>query len=134
MIDGIPRNLGVGSSSPTKPPLSEKDQALHKTAQDLEGLFVQQLFKAMRETVPEGEGIVSGGAGEDIFTGLLDEHLAAETPRHWESGVAAALYRQLRGLQGSAGTEAAAPAPSAPPAPLVPAPASRPTNTRTSAI
>jgi peptidoglycan hydrolase FlgJ len=119
MIDGISRSLPVGSASPAKPPLNVKDQALHKTAQDLEGLFVQQLFKAMRETVPEGEGIVSGGAGEDIFTGLLDEHLAAETPRQWESGVAAALYRQLRGIQGAATTD---PAPS------------RTTNTSTSEI
>ena len=109
MIDGISKSLPAGPASPARPPLNAKDTALLKTAQDLEGLFVQQLFKAMRETVPEGEGIVSGGAGEDIFTGLLDEHLAAETPRQWESGVAAALYRQL-------------------------APASRTTNTSTSEI
>jgi len=57
---------------------------------------VQQLYKAMRETVPQQEGIVSGGAGEDIFTGLLDQHLAAETPKQWEHGIAQALYRQLR--------------------------------------
>lgn len=74
-----------------------KDRALRKTAQELEGLFVQQLFKAMRETVPQQEGIVSGGAGEDMFTGLLDQHLAAETPNQWEGGLAEAVYRQLRG-------------------------------------
>ena len=134
MIDGISKSLPVGAASPAKPPLNEKDSALHKTAQDLEGLFVQQLFKAMRATVPEGEGIVSGGAGEDIFTGLLDEHLAAETPRQWESGVAAALYRQLRGIQGSATTDAAPSANAAPAAPLVPVPAPRTTNARTSQI
>jgi flagellar protein FlgJ len=130
MIDGISRSP-AGSVPPAGPPLGEKDMALLKTARDLEGLFVQQLFKAMRETVPEGEGIVSGGSGEDIFTGLLDEHLAAETPGRWESGVAAALYRQLRGIQGS---DATSPAPSAPAAPLVPAPAPRTTNSSTSAI
>jgi flagellar protein FlgJ len=98
MIDGISNVSAIGPTTPVTPPASEKDTALRKTARDLEGLFVQQLFKAMRETVPEGEGIVSGGAGEDIFTGLLDEHLAAETPKQWESGVAEALYRQLRGI------------------------------------
>ena len=113
MIDGITRGVTIGSASPVKPPLSEKDQALYKTAQDLEGLFVQQLFKAMRETVPEGEGIVSGGAGEDIFTGLLDQHLAAETPKQWQSGMAEALYRQLRGL-GAASSDGSAPVDPAP--------------------
>ena len=94
MIDGI----SGGATPPVRSAASEKDTALRKTARDLEGLFVQQLFKTMRETVPEGEGIVSGGAGEDIFTGLLDQHLAAETPKQWQSGMAEALYRQLRGI------------------------------------
>lgn len=96
MIDGIPaRPMSV---APVTPVRSEKDEKLRNAAGQLEGLFVQQLFKTMRETVPQGEGIVSGGAGEDIFTGLLDQHLAAETPKQWESGMAEALYRQLRGI------------------------------------
>ena len=98
MIDRL--NAG-GMTRPNAPaaPLSVKDQqdaTLMKSASQLEGMFVQQLYKAMRETVPQQEGIVSGGAGEDIFTGLLDQHLAAETPKQWEHGIAQALYRQLR--------------------------------------
>ena len=98
MIDRI--NAGSARSASVPPaPLSAKDQrdaSLMKSASQLEGMFVQQLYKAMRETVPQQEGIVSGGAGEDIFTGLLDQHLAAETPKQWEHGIAQALYRQLR--------------------------------------
>ena len=109
MMDGI---LARGVP-PVKPPAVEKDAALRKTARDLEGLFVQQLFKTMRETVPEGEGIVSGGAGEDIFTGLMDQHLAAETPKQWQSGIAEALYRQLRGL-GTASSDGSGPVDPAP--------------------
>ncbi len=97
MIDGIPTR-GMSIAPATTPVRTEKEEKLRNAAGQLEGLFVQQLFKTMRETVPQGEGIVSGGAGEDIFTGLLDQHLAAETPKQWESGMAEALYRQLRGL------------------------------------
>ncbi len=75
---------------------SSRDEDLKKVSKQLEGVFVQQLFKAMRDTVPQGEGFVSGGAGEDIFTSLMDEHLAAETPSQWEGGLGEALYRQLR--------------------------------------
>lgn len=74
----------------------EQDAKLRKVAQQLEGMFVQQMFKAMRETVPQQEGIVSGGTGEELFTSLMDQHLAAETPKHWEGGLAAAVYRQLQ--------------------------------------
>jgi flagellar protein FlgJ len=89
--------ISVTPSGSTATAPGSPDEALRGTAKQLEGLFVQQLFKAMRETVPEQEGIVSGGAGEDIFTGLLDEHLAAETPNQWGGGLSDALYRQLRG-------------------------------------
>ena len=104
MIDRI----GPAATAPAA--TDSRDAKLKQAAQNLEGMFVQQLFKAMRETVPEQEGFVSGGAGEDIFTGLLDQHLAAETPKHWEGGLSDALYRQMRrGL--SADAIAPAPAP-----------------------
>lgn len=86
----------IGSATAAPAATDPRDAKLKKAAQNLEGMFVQQLFKAMRETVPEQEGIVSGGAGEDIFTGLLDQHLAAETPKHWEGGLSDAIYRQMR--------------------------------------
>jgi flagellar protein FlgJ len=88
-------------------------------ARQLEGVFVAQLYQAMRASVPRQEGIVSGGTGEEMFTALMDQHLAAETPEHWASGLADAIHRQLRGraLAGlpddpaGAATAIAAPAP-----------------------
>lgn len=92
---------GPTSGAPSGPvqsgPAQSEDEKLRQSAKQLEGLFVQQLFKVMRETVPQQEGIVSGGAGEEMFTSLMDQHLAAETPTQWEGGMAEALYRQLRG-------------------------------------
>ena len=69
---------------------------LARTARELEGVFVQQLYKAMRETVPEG-GIGSGGAGEDTFTSLMDQHIAEQTPGKWHHGLAGAIERVLTG-------------------------------------
>ena len=85
------------AAAPTTAPAPVGDEArLKKTAQQLEGLFVEQLYKAMRDTVPQGEGAVDGGSGEEMFTGLMDQHLAADTPTQWAHGLAAAAYRQLR--------------------------------------
>lgn len=87
------------------------DVRLKKVARQLEGVFVEQLFKAMRETVPEG-GLYNGGAGEEIFTSMMDQHLAGEVPNDWERGLGAALYRQLRGAAaGEDVTDTALPAP-----------------------
>ena len=71
---------------------------LAKSARDLEGVFVQQLYKAMRETVPEG-GLGSGGAGEETFTSLLDQHIAEQTPGRWKHGLAGAIERVLGGAR-----------------------------------
>lgn len=99
MTDPVrPRSALVTITPPAPPPIAPAtDRALRETAKQLEGLFVQQLFKAMRETVPQQDGIVSANAGEDMFTGLMDQHLAAETPNQWEGGLAESVYRQLRG-------------------------------------
>lgn len=106
MIDRIgatpPAALTAASATASATaPAADRGDKLRGVARQLEGVFVQELFKAMRETVPTGEGIVSGGAGEDVFTSLMDQHLAAETPKHWQRGLAEAVYRQLsRGLEG----------------------------------
>lgn len=99
MIDPIRTRASlVTTTAPAAPPIDPAtDRKLRETAKELEGLFVQQLFKAMRDTVPQQDGIVSANAGEDMFTGLMDQHLAAETPSQWEGGLAESVYRQLRG-------------------------------------
>ena len=85
------------------------EERLRAATKQLEGVFVQELFKAMRETVPK-DGLTDGGAGEDIFTGLMDEKIAAHVPDHWERGIGDSLYRQLRAAVPHANPGAASPA------------------------
>ena len=99
MTDPIRSRASLATVNPpaTRPLDPATDRKLRETAKQLEGLFVQQMFKAMRDTVPQQDGIVSANAGEDMFTGLMDQHLAAETPSQWQGGLAESVYRQLRG-------------------------------------
>jgi peptidoglycan hydrolase FlgJ len=83
-------------------PADPRDAALRKSAQDLQGLFVQQLYKAMRETVPTEGGLVDQTQGEDIFSGLMDERIAADTGTRWHRGLGDAIYRALRQKAGIA--------------------------------
>ena len=125
------RDSGLGTRiqqpSPESRVPSPDEVKLKKTAQQLESLFVEQLFKAMRETVPQGEGAVGAATGEDMFTGLMDQHLAADTPTQWAHGLADAAYRQLRAALPGSKTEQTTEhtAPSAKlnaPAPVIPLP------------
>ena len=97
-----PRVGATPSPSPAAPaadPRRAQAERLRATARQLEGVFVEQMFKAMRETVPE-DGAVSGGSGEAMFSGMLDQSLAEEVPARWSNGLAEALYRQLQRAAG----------------------------------
>lgn len=77
------------------PPAHPGEERLRDVVKSLEGVFVEQLFKAMRETVPT-DGMTSGGSGEEMFSGLLDQHLAASVPGQLHSGLGESLIAQLR--------------------------------------
>jgi flagellar protein FlgJ len=69
-----------------------KDAQLRAATNALEGTFYQELFKAMRESVPES-GLLDGGSGEDAFTAMLDQHLADVQATRSDRGIGQALYR-----------------------------------------
>ena len=71
------------------------DARLRQVATQLEGVFVEQLLKAMRDTV-DSEGMGSGSLGEDLFSGMLDQTVADGVADTWDRGIGAAVYRQLR--------------------------------------
>jgi flagellar protein FlgJ len=74
-----------------KTPREKLQQASH----DLEGLFVNELFKAMRASLPQGDGILGQAPGQDMFQGMMDEKLAATYATKSAHGIGEALYRQL---------------------------------------
>ncbi len=57
--------------------VSKTDQ-LREVAQNFESIFIQTLLKSMRSTIQKS-GLIDGGRGEEIFTGLLDQRLAEVT-------------------------------------------------------
>ncbi len=85
----------VGASHPLSAAAAAKDKKLRKAAQQMEGAFVEQMYKSMRETVPS-DGMFGGGSGEEMFTGLLDQHVASDTPMKWKHGLSESIYRQMR--------------------------------------
>ena len=92
--------------SPRAAVVQSDETRLRKSALQLEGLFVQRLFAAMRETVPD-DGLLTQSNAESTFTGLLDEKLAEQVPAQWSGShsLAEALYHQLRQRLSSPATE-----------------------------
>lgn len=68
------------------------EEQLEEATTLFESAFYHELFKVMRETVPEGS---MSGSGEEVFTSMLDQHMAGEAAAQQDDGLAAALYRKF---------------------------------------
>jgi Rod binding domain-containing protein len=88
--------VSVGAAAGAADPQSPRAAQLQKTAKQLEGVFVLQMLKAMRATVPKG-GISDASNGEETFTSMLDEKVADKIPAQWKHGLTDALMKQLVG-------------------------------------
>jgi flagellar protein FlgJ len=83
----------VGASLGSPAPQDARARLRH-LAHQLEGVFMQQLFQAMRQSVPQG-GAIEPEAGNDLYNGLFDEAMAAQAADRSQHGIGEALYRQM---------------------------------------
>ena len=84
---------GISMRGVTAAP-ANNNARLRQLANELESVFLNQLFQAMRQSVPDG-GMGETSPGEEMFTAMLDEQLAREAAVNWERGLGEELYKQL---------------------------------------
>jgi len=70
-------------------------QQMKQTAKDFEAIFVQQVFKGMRQTVPDG-GLLPRGQAEEIYSDLQDMEAAKQFTNHGGIGLAEMLLEQMQ--------------------------------------
>ncbi len=73
------------------------DRALRKAAEELESLFIQELLKEMRNTVPRS-GLMESAPGRDIHTTLIDMQLSRQLAREGGIGLADMIYDSLKAV------------------------------------
>jgi soluble lytic murein transglycosylase-like protein len=67
-----------------------------QAAQEFEAMFIHQMLKSMRNTVPKDEEMSSG---RRIFTEMLDEQIANEASKTGSFGLANMVYKELAGKE-----------------------------------
>jgi Rod binding domain-containing protein len=82
---------GLAPDLPSRP-----RTGLERSAAMLEGAFLRQLLKVMRETVPESS-IFGESLGQSIYTQMFDESVADEVSRGEGMGLRPILLAQLGG-------------------------------------
>ena len=84
---------GVDRAEAVTTEQAERLERLRQASEDMEGVFIGYLTRALRATVPNGGSPDAPGA--DMYGSFLDEHLAQSVANDTRTGIAEALYRQL---------------------------------------
>ena len=75
-----------------------QDRSLRKQCTEFESFLYNCMLKSMRKTVPE-DGLFSGGNAENIYRSMLDQEYSQMMSKNVDSGLADALYNQLKQKQ-----------------------------------
>lgn len=82
--DGLSASRGVAPDAHVQ---------LRRMAHAMEGLFLNQLFQAMRASVPASGS--EDAPAQEMFTSLFDQQIAALSAEQQTRGLGEALYHQL---------------------------------------
>lgn len=77
---------------------SEKERQLTKlreSTREFEAIYVMEMYKAMRKTIPE-EGLFKANRTEEMFRNMMDMELARETAKGEGMGIGKAMYEQMK--------------------------------------
>lgn len=86
----------------SKESVKPEDQQIREAAQEFESVFLFQMLKQVRNSIhKEEEGIMNGGMGEEMFTGLLDEEYAGVMAKSNSTGLAEVIYQQMSRIAGN---------------------------------
>lgn len=73
--------------------MKSKDK-VENLAREFESVFMNQMLKAMRQTIPKNE-LINGGHAEDIYSSLLDEEFSRRMAYTQQGGISQSLAKQL---------------------------------------
>jgi flagellar protein FlgJ len=86
----------AGATNKITPKASKNLQALRKSCRDFEAIYTQEMYKAMRKTVPDG-GIFEQDKAGDLYKEMLDMEIAKTTAAGKGNGIGEAMYQQMKG-------------------------------------
>lgn len=76
--------------------LSDKDEKkLKESCQEFEAIFLSELLKSMRATVPKNS-LLGESFGQDVFQSMLDDEYAKQTSRTSSIGLGDMLFQQMK--------------------------------------
>lgn len=92
-----PRILVSPTTNPAIDKKSHDLKSLRESSRQFEALFVMEMFKAMRKTIPDS-GLFKKSQATEIFTEMLDSETAKAATEGKGLGIGEAMYKQMAKL------------------------------------
>ena len=97
-INSSPIPLSAGGPKGDAPVSSEEkarqEKKLRKACADFESVFIYQMFKTMRSTIPQS-GLTNKMAGKDTYEMMMDQKISEELAKKGGMGLQGVLFNQL---------------------------------------
>ncbi|MEA3362576.1 MAG: rod-binding protein [Thermodesulfobacteriota bacterium] len=87
----------IFSQATAQTPDAQKGQnpeKLRESAEQFEAIFIQQMYKEMRKTIPD-DGLIQRGNADDVYSQLQDLEAAKVTAQRGGIGLADLMMQQL---------------------------------------
>jgi len=75
--------------------LSRDLQSLRKSCREFEAIYIQEMYKAMRKTVPDS-GLFEKDMASELYREMLDMEMARATAAGKGTGIGEAMYQQMK--------------------------------------
>ncbi len=74
---------------------SKNKQQLREAAREMEAIYINQMYSAMRKTVPD-DGLIPTNSATTTFQEMLDMQMARKTAAGKGMGIGEAIYNQMK--------------------------------------
>jgi flagellar protein FlgJ len=91
-----PQKIGAQQTQQYTPQQKQALDRLHTAATQLEGVFLDMMFSAMRDTVPKESIFGKESGAEETFQTMLDEQRSQSVAQSGSLGIARVLEEQLK--------------------------------------
>ena len=87
----------AGATKKIAPNTSKNLQSLRKSCRDFEAIYTQEMYKAMRKTVPDGGIFDEKNMANGLYKEMLDMEMAKTAAAGKGNGIGEAMYQQMKG-------------------------------------
>ena len=84
----------ISTQVPTKTKIEDSPEAILEAAKAFEAVFMNEIMKSMRKTLPE-DGVLNGGFANGVFNSMLDQEYSQIASRSGQVGLADMIALQL---------------------------------------